>query len=299
MQPETSFGEWVRRRRKALDLTQEQLADLVGCSYSTIRKIESDERRPSIQVAELLASNLKIDDDQRTRFLQVARGYMLADKLPGSSSGIEPFDQTQGGPDSSSQTFIPPTNLPATSTPFIGRQQDIVSLTKLIQDPLCRLITLVGQGGMGKTRLSIQVAKQSMNSFDGRVYFVRLAPLTSVDAIIPAIAAVFGLTAQNTDLTTRLIGYLREKHILLVLDNFEHLIQGADLLSDLVAQAPQLKLLVTSRERLNLQGEWTLELSGLTTPPETQSTFGEYDALKLFDESVKRARRPCGSDPHL
>lgn len=281
MNPDLSFGDWVRRRRKALDLTQKQLAELVGCSHSAIIKFESNERRPSIQIAELLAAHLKIDDAQRARFLQVARGVMSVDKLPASSSGLQL--------DSSPQTFIPPTNLPAASTPFIGRGQDIAALTKLIQDPHCRLITLLGQGGIGKTRLAIQVASQSLEAFDGRVYFVQLALLASPDSILPAIASVFGLIAPNTDLKTRLIGYLREKHLLLVLDNFEHLIQGADLLNELLTQAPRLKLLVTSRERLNLQGEWTLELSGLSLPPETQPAVGSYDALELFEQSARRA----------
>jgi len=282
MNSETSFGKWLRRRRKALDLTQEKLAELVGCSHSAIRKFETDERRPSVQIAELLATHLEIADDQRTRFMQVARGVMLVDRLPASSSGIEVAP--------TSQTFIPPTNIPAASTPFIGRGQDIATLTKLIQDPHCRIITLLGQGGMGKTRLAIHVAEGSLENFDRRVYFVQLTPLTSPDSILPAIAAIFGLIAPNMDLKTRLIGYLREKHILLVLDNFEHLIQGANLLSEFLIQAPHLKLLVTSRERLNLQGEWTLELSGLTLPPETQPAVGAYDALQLFEQSVKRAR---------
>ncbi|MCQ3937852.1 MAG: hypothetical protein DPW18_12500 [Chloroflexi bacterium] len=250
---EYSFGEWIRRRRKALDLTQEQLANLVGCSHSAVRKFESDERRPSIQVAELLAQHLNIDESQRTRFLQVARGVMSVDKMPASSSDVEPAPTPQ--------TFIAPTNLPAAATPFIGREQDIATLAKLIRDPHCRLITLLGQGGIGKTRLSVHVAAQCLDEFEGRVYFFHLAPLTTPDAILPTLASFFGLTAPNTDLKSRLIGYLRGKHVLLALDNFEHLIQGADLLGELLTQAPQLKLLVTSRERLNLQGEWTLELS--------------------------------------
>jgi len=282
MSDETSFGDWVRRRRKALDLTQEQLASLVGCSHSAIRKFETDERRPSIQIAELLATYLEISDEERTLFLKVARREAMVDRLPASSSGF--------GFASTPQTFIPPTNLPASPTPFIGREQDVTTLTKMFHDPHCRLITLLGQGGMGKTRLAMHVAEQSMDFFDGRVYFIQLAPLTSADAILPAIASLFGLVAPNADLKTRLVGYLREKNVLLVLDNFEHLIQGASLLTDLLQQALRLKVLVTSRERLNLQGEWTLELSGLTLPPETHSTVGEYDALELFEQSAKRAR---------
>ncbi len=281
MNTETSFGDWVRRRRKALDLTQEQLADLVGCSHSAIRKFETGERRPSVQIAELLAKHLEITDEQRPLFLKVARGDARMDKLPAPSSGLE-FAPT-------SPTFIPPTNLPTPATPFIGRGQDIASLTRLIHDPHCRLVTLLGQGGMGKTRLSIQVAAQLLDDFDGRVYFFQLASLPTAEAILPALASFFGLVAPNADLKARLIGYLREKHALFVLDNFEHLIQGAELLSELLSQAPRLKLLVTSRERLNLLGEWTLELSGLTSPPETGSNFGSYDALTLFEQSASRA----------
>lgn len=278
---ELSFGDWVRRRRKTLDLTQEQLADLVGCSHSAIRKIETNERRPSIQIAELLAIHLKIPDNQQTLFLQVARGVVGAKKLPSSETERV----------STHQTLAPPANLPAPSTPFIGRGQDIATLTKLIQDPHCRLVTILGPGGTGKTRLSIHVAERSLPAFDGRVYFVPLAPLDNPDSILPAIASIFGLVTPNVDLKGRLIGYLREKHILLVLDNFEHLLDGASLLNEFLIQAPYLKFLVTSRERLNLEGEWTLELSGLAVPPETmQPESGVYDALELFEQSVKRVR---------
>jgi predicted ATPase/DNA-binding XRE family transcriptional regulator len=284
MTTETSFGDWVRRRRKALDLTQEQLAELVGCSHSAIRKFETDERRPSLQIAELLATHLEISPDQRTLFLRVARGDVRVDRLPASSFGLE-LGLTP-------QTFTPPINLPVYPTPFLGREQEIATLNNLLNDPHCRLITLLGQGGMGKTRLAVEVASASQALFDGRACFIQLASLSTPDSILPAIAAQFGLTSNNnTDVRTRILGYLRDKTALLVLDNFEHLVQGAGVLTELLQQAPRVKLLVTSREKLNLQGEWTLELAGLSVPPEAiELEGGRYDALTLFEQGIKRAR---------
>src|SRR4051812_10521900 len=147
----------------------------------------------------------------------------------------------------------------------------------------CRLLTLVGPGGIGKTRLALATAAQS-DMFANNVYFVSLAPLSAPEFIVPAIASAIGLTFYGpTEPKTQLLSYLRDKQALLVLDNIEHLLDGAGLLAELLQHAPTMKLLVTSRERLNLLGEWVVEIQGLSIPPAEQSEHLEsYSAVTLF-----------------
>ena len=277
-----TFGEWVKKRRKALDLTQEMLAERVGCSLSAIRKIENSERRPSRQIAELLADHLDVAPAERTLFLKIARGESSV--LHFNNASIRPENWV-----ADSESFSPPSNIPASPTPFIGREQESESLARMLADPRCRLITILGPGGIGKTRIAIEAASAQKAGFEERVYFIQLAAFSTTDSIHPAIAAALNIPSSNAaELKTRLIGYLREKPILLVLDNFEHLMDGAPLLSELLQQLPHLRILVTSRERLNLQGEWTFELGGLSTPPTTDEGKAVYSALQLFEFHASR-----------
>ena len=277
-----TFGEWVRKRRKALDLTQEMLAARVGCSLSTIRKIEKDERRPSRQIAELLTEHLDVLPDERTLFLKAARGGGGVQRLDSRSDRAPTWVAIP-------TTSPAPSRIPVPPTPFIGRQQETASLARMLADPFSRLITILGPGGIGKTRLAIETTRTHLAAFDGQVYFVQLATYSQPDSILPAIANVIEIPSSNTvELTARLTGYLHDKTILLVLDNFEHLLDGAPVLSDLLQQAAQLKILVTSRERLNLQGEWTFELSGLSVPPADDESSAIYSALQLFEQHARR-----------
>lgn len=279
-----TFGTWLKTRRKRLDLTQEALANLVGCSVSAIRKIENDERRPSKQIAELLATHLEIPPEEQTLFLKIARGE-------GSSLGLKNASAQADNWSALSETFFPPSNIPVSPTPFFGRGDEIKTLTRMLADPRYRLITILGVGGIGKTRLAMEVSRAQRAIFDEHVYFIPLASVNTSDSILSAIASVLNIPTGNADeLKSRLLGYLREKNILLVLDNFEHIIDGAPLLSGFLQHAPKLKFLVTSRERLNLQGEWTLELSGLSVPPNVDEGLAIYGALQLFVSHAQRIR---------
>src|SRR5690348_4250897 len=135
-----SFGNWLRQRRKALDLTQLELADQVGCSVVTIRKIEADERRPSKQITERLADVLAIGLDERSEFVAFARHTGSIPQTPPLHSVV----------------VTPPHNLPTQLTPFIGRSDELTQIAERLADPNCRLLTLVGAGGIGKTRLALQ-----------------------------------------------------------------------------------------------------------------------------------------------
>ena len=181
-----SFGNWVKRRRKVLDLTQQGLAQQVGCSVATIVKIESDERRPSRQMAELIAKQLDIPADQISLFLKTARqekGSVALDAIPLPTT-LEPVS-----------VFEPnPTNLPVSPTPLIGREHEIRVIAKQLLELPCRLLTLTGPGGIGKTRLAIEVARQIESHFTDGVYFISLAGIGMTESIIPAIADTLGFS---------------------------------------------------------------------------------------------------------
>jgi predicted ATPase/transcriptional regulator with XRE-family HTH domain len=281
---EVSFGAWVARRRKALDLTRDQLARRVGCSASALRKIESDERRPSRQMAERLAECLQVLPDQRLTFLQVARGVLRVERLGTPLPASAPTEPRLTPPHS-------PSNLPTPLTPLIGREPELAMLAQLLHDPRCRLLTLVGPGGIGKTRLAIEVACAQRAAFADGVFFVSLASTGSTEFILPAIAAAMGFTFSGpTEPRVQLMNYLCGKHILLLLDNLEHLLDGVELFTRILECAPESKLLVTSRERLDLHGEWVFEVQGLPAPADDQvEGLESYSAVALFLHSARRA----------
>ena len=175
-------------------------------------------------------------------------------------------------------------NLPHQSTSFIGRETELSEIDALLADTTCRLLTLVGSGGIGKTRLALQAAADHLPQFADGVYFVSLTPIDSPDVIASAIASAIQLSFFGAkDPRTQVIDYLRDKHLLLLLDNFEHLLDGVDLLTAILESAPDVKLLVTSRERLNVREEWTLALRGLSFPnTSTDLTLEQYSAVQLF-----------------
>src|SRR5574341_1011385 len=196
-----------------------------------------------------------------------------------------------------------PHPLPSQSTPFVGRKAELAEIRRRLADPDCRLLTLVGPGGIGKTRLALQAAAQSGGAFRNGVYSCPRASLDSAESLIFALAGALPQVQFSgaQDPVRQLLDYLSAKEVLLVLDNFEPLLQdsgggagiAAGLVAQIVASCPDVKLLVTSRERLNLQAEWLLPLAGLPVAD---------DALALFVESARRVQpafAPEGQAEHI
>ncbi len=180
---------------------------------------------------------------------------------------------------------------PAPSTSFVGRRQEMADVGALLRDPTCRLVSLLGPGGVGKTRLALAVAQASAGDFDHGAAFVPLDGLTSAEEVMPAIAAALGLGHVSAgDLEKQAGRLLSDRSVLLVIDNFEHVLPAAAVLPRLLAAAAGLKLLVTTRERLALEAEWTYPVDGLDfpgddVPLEDMSSYGAAELL------LARARR--------
>ncbi len=287
MEDTHSFGYWVMRRRKALDLTRSGLAQRVNCSPETIKKIERDERRPSSQMAELLAEALSVPDDNRELFLQAARGERPVDSLAVVSSPLARLTSAH--------------NLPPQSTPFVGREAELAALGVFLADPAIRLITILGPGGMGKTRLALAAAEAQLHDphrpFPHGVYFVSLARVGAPEQLIPAVAEALNFRFYlGSEPRAQLIDYLRRKRILLLLDNFEHLKAGAGLVDQWLIAAPELKVLITSREKLSRQAEQLFPISGLDLPdPVADGDPADEDwaasgAIRLFVQSARRVQ---------
>jgi predicted ATPase/DNA-binding SARP family transcriptional activator len=183
-------------------------------------------------------------------------------------------------------------NLPPQPTPFIGRQVELAEIAGRLADPDCRLLTLVGPGGIGKSRLALQAAENQLGSYLHGVYLVPLAGVGAVDVVPAAIVTALGHKLYDTAEPRRqFLDCVREKEMLLVLDNFEHLLEGTTLLTDALEVAPYVKLLVTSRERLNVQSEWLLSVEGLSFPEtETAQGIERYSSVALFVQTVRRVQ---------
>jgi predicted ATPase/transcriptional regulator with XRE-family HTH domain len=263
-----SFGEWIKQRREQLRLTQRELAATVYCSVSMIKKIEADERDPSPELAQLLAVALKIPEGDQAIFMQVARGERPVD-------GLWPVR------DEGATLLLPvhaPVPLPSPATPFVGRLDELAQIGERLANPACRLLTLVGPGGVGKTRLALATAQAQAAAFVDGVAFVPLTAMTDATLIPNAVASSLRLTLSGPP-AEQVLAYLHRRSLLLILDNCEQLDGDLAWLSEVMAQALGVKLLATSRERLYLTEEWMYVVSGLA------------EAAALFIETARRVKQ--------
>jgi predicted ATPase/transcriptional regulator with XRE-family HTH domain len=281
-----TFGEWLRGQRTARKQTREEFAQRVGCSVAMLRKIESGERHPSTQIAELLANCLDIPLEERSTFVRVARGELRVNRLYSASKLV-----------AAPNVSAPKTILPVFPTPLIGRDHELEQIIQLLCDPQCRLLTLVGPGGIGKTRLAIETAANMQDAFADGADFVSLVSVSSIDAVISTIANSINFAFYGpSDPKVQLLNYLQDKQILLIVDNVEHLLDRGPHQETIVEllvgilQAAQVKLLVSSRESLGLQEEWVFEVQGLPVPESISAEeSAQNTSVELFLQRARRA----------
>ncbi|HYP39583.1 MAG TPA: tetratricopeptide repeat protein [Chloroflexia bacterium] len=288
------FHIWLKEQRKALDLTQKDLAQRIGCSTVTVKKLEAGELRPSKELATILAQHFGISGEQQQSFVQFARD--------GTGKSVQPDRGLSALSESTPWERLGrvPNNLPAPPNAFIGRRAEVEAVQVLLQRQGVRLITLTGPPGIGKTRLSLEVAAElaagsGSSLFADGVYFVLLAPVRDQDLLVPTIARALGVReSADFPLIESLKAHLRSKKMLLILDNFEQIVSAGPVLAGILAAAPRLKAVVTSREVLHIYGEHDFSMRRLSLPqaketPSTESLL-QYDAVKLFIERATSAK---------
>ncbi len=273
-----TLGNWIRERRKELWLTQKKLARLVGCAPVTIQKIEEGYRRPSAVVAESLAQHLEIEATDLERFLRLATTSPTVSRA-------------------SSAAKMPANQVPLPLTALIGREAELASLSEILLHAPTRLLTLTGSPGMGKTRLALQLAQELSHGFADGIYFVPLAALDNPEQVMPSVIRRLGLVDGGIQSrVSRLQTFLRDKKLLLILDNFEHLLTAAPALSGLLEQCSGLRVLATSRTALRLYGEQEWSLEPLPLPKTVH--FTDNPAVRLFLERVRAFDPKFKLNPH-
>lgn len=294
-----SFPNWLKRRRKALDLSREALSRRAHCSVSAIRRLEAGDLRPSPQLAGLLAEALGLAAAERENFVLYARG----------TSQTPPPPDIYSPPVSAAPPLysaaVTPGNLPTPLTSFVGRKQEVTAVCELLQEPGVRLLTLTGPPGTGKTRLSLAAAGQvaATGFFPQGVFFTPLAPVTDPDLVATVVAHTLDVAeplragAGTDPLLRALKEYLRPRRLLLVLDNFEQVVGAAAIVTDLLTAAPGVKVLVTSREALRVYGEHEFPVPPLSLPDVNRlptntavAYLSRYPSVRLFQERARAAR---------
>ena len=281
MQEEISFGVWLRKQRRALDLTRQALADQLGCAEVTLRRIETGTLKPSKELAQTILQQLDIPKSEWRPWISFARGL----------SGF-PFTSS---PSSSKSN----TNLPASLTSFIGREKEQLDVLQLITKH--RLVTLTGAGGVGKTRLAIRVGEHVLGNYADGVWLIELAPILDL-LLVPRVTAIaIGLRDEpQRPVIDMLSEYLREKEMLIIFDNCEHLLDAcAELVDTLLKRCPGIKILATSREAFGILGEAVYPVPSLALPDTQQllENFRSYASVRLFEERAQLARMDFSLTP--
>ena len=297
------FGDALRRSRRAAGLTQGELAERAGLSVRGIADLERGVRHtPRRETLTLLAEALGLTDESRSAFMAAARrdrspsGAAAGERsddaartshlsagsdVAGILLGERPFGQAQH-------------NLPAQTTPLLGRAEAVQRVVQLVRRADVRLVTLTGPGGVGKTRLALEVAAVLLGEFRDGVWYVRLSRVSDPAMVVAAIARTLGLQDTGVQpIADTLRDHLRERHSLLLLDNCEQVAAAATEVAWLLQDCPAVKVLVTSRVRLRLRGEHEYLVTPLGLPPMSTGTpayLAQYSAVELFVERALAAR---------
>jgi predicted ATPase/transcriptional regulator with XRE-family HTH domain len=274
MENEIPFGNWLRKQRRALDLSQAAFADHVGCAEITLRRIEAGRLKPSKELAGVILEQLGIPEKERSQWISFARGL----------SGVPP----QSLPSSTK----PKSNLPASLNSFIGRSKEQADVINLLGKQ--RLVTLTGAGGVGKTRLSIKIGEQLLGVYIDGIWLVEFAPILDPLLVPRSTAIAIGLRDEpQHPVIDMLCDYLQKKQMLIILDNCEHLLDAcAQLAVTLLKHCPDLKILATSREAMSVLGEAIYPVPPLELPDVRMlvGRFRDYDSIRLFEERAQLAR---------
>lgn len=270
------FGVVLKRFRLAAGLTHEALAERASLGARTISDLERGvSRAPRADTVALLVAALDLSLEQRLLLEAAARQNRDA------AAGAPPLAR-------------PPGNLPVQLTSFFGREREAAVVRDLLHREDTRLVTLTGPGGVGKTRLSLHVAAQLRDAFPDGVFTVDLAPITDRDGVWQAIGQALGARDEPRMPLPRVIAFLAQQRLLLLLDNFEHLLAAAPLVTELLRGCPGLQVLATSRASLRVSGEQEFPVPPLAVPdPNTLPTvevLSGYASIGLFVNRAGRVR---------
>jgi predicted ATPase len=274
VQEEISFGTWLRKQRRTLDLSQKIFASQVGCAEVTLRRIEAGTLKPSKELVSVLLQKLGIPEAEWPQWISFARG------LTGFPLSSFPSPKK------------PKSNLPSSLTTFIGREEQQLEVIRLITKH--RLVSLIGSGGVGKTRLSIKIGEQVLENYADGVWFVELASVLDPLHVPRVTAITLGLADEpQRPVIEVLCDFLEEKNMLIILDNCEHLLDACAFLTDtLLKNCPHLKVLPTSREAFGILGEAVYRVPSLGLPDQQQliDKIRKFESVSLFEERAQLAQ---------
>jgi predicted ATPase/transcriptional regulator with XRE-family HTH domain len=274
----TTFGALLRQHRLRAALTQEALAERAGVSTRGIQDLERDRAFPRAETVRLLAEALGLEGEARAGLIAASHPELVAPTAPLPSPR-----RLQGAP-------IPP-------TPLVGREREVATACDVLRRPEVRLLTLTGPGGVGKTRLALAVASEVAEDFADGVAWVELVPLRDPALVANAVARALGVAESGErPLPEALALAVADRHLLLVVDNCEHLLPAMPLVGQLLAASPRLSVLTTSRARLRLRGERELPVEPLAVPESEGPTvpplagMAGVPAVRLFVERAAEVR---------
>lgn len=276
--PALSFADLLKQYRAAIMLTQEELAERSGLSVRAISDLERGiKHRPYAHTVQRLLQALELQGQAAATFQAAARRIVAASRFEDrATSGWKTV------------------TLPISPTPFIGRQREGEEVKALLTSPEVRLLTLTGPGGVGKTRLTVRVAEEAAGPFPDGIVYVPLVSLADPRLVPSVMATALSIGEGSGPILERLIEHLHDRRLLLLLDNFEHLLSATTAVSHLLAACPEITVLVTSRTVLRLSGEHEYPVRPLALPirghlPEPE-VLSRYDAMQLFLQRGRAVR---------
>lgn len=302
-----AFDDWQFFEREALRSQLAGILDNLSIHFSTV-----SEHKTAIQFARRWLAIDPLHEPAHQRLMDLyeisgqhtaaLRQYETCRQVLADELGVEPSQATRDlynrirfTPLSSLRLSRPKSNLPAQTTPFIGREAELSEIKARLKSADCRLLTLLGPGGSGKTRLAIETGKGLLDDFKHGVFFINLAPIQEQSFIPSAIAQAIHYPLQEGGTPEeQILEYLLNKEMLLILDNFEQLIPGAQFVNQIIQAASRVKVLATSRTSLAITGEYLYTVMGMAYPETIHpqpGTSSKYSAIQLFESGAKQ-RQP-------